>query len=53
MLSSATRWPVIDEGHVIGITMIGEPQNLIIADKASWSVAEFFSRMAPISIPVF
>ena len=33
--------------------MVGEPQNLIIADKASWGFAEFFIRMAPITLPVF
>ncbi|GAB2700119.1 sodium/proton antiporter NhaB [Aliiglaciecola sp. 3_MG-2023] len=35
------------------MTMVGEPQNLIIADKASWGFGEFFVRMAPITIPVF
>lgn len=35
------------------MTMVGEPQNLIIADKASWGFGEFFIRMAPITIPVF
>lgn len=35
------------------MTMVGEPQNLIIADKASWDFGEFFIRMAPITIPVF
>ncbi len=35
------------------MTMVGEPQNLIIADKASWDFVEFFTRMAPITIPVF
>lgn len=33
-------------------TMVGEPQNLIIADRASFDFIEFFLRMAPISIPV-
>ncbi|MFM2481117.1 sodium/proton antiporter NhaB [Celerinatantimonas sp. YJH-8] len=33
-------------------TMVGEPQNLIIADQAGWHFGEFFLRMAPISIPV-
>ena len=33
-------------------TVVGEPQNLLIADKASWDFAEFFLRMAPITMPV-
>jgi len=33
-------------------TLVGEPQNLLIAEKAGWSFAEFFLRMAPITIPV-
>ena len=35
------------------MTMVGEPQNLIIADKAGWNFTEFFVRMSPITIPVF
>lgn len=35
------------------MTMVGEPQNLIIADKASWSFVEFFMRMSPVTVPVF
>ena len=35
------------------MTMVGEPQNLIIADKAGWDFVEFFIRMAPVTIPVF
>jgi NhaB family Na+:H+ antiporter len=35
------------------MTMVGEPQNLIIADKAGWGFGEFFIRMSPITIPVF
>ncbi|WP_158968073.1 sodium/proton antiporter NhaB [Paraglaciecola sp. L3A3] len=35
------------------MTMVGEPQNLIIADKAGWDFVEFFVRMSPITIPVF
>ena len=35
------------------MTMVGEPQNLIIADKASWGFGEFFVRMSPITVPVF
>ncbi|MBV1910774.1 MAG: sodium/proton antiporter NhaB [Kangiellaceae bacterium] len=33
-------------------TLVGEPQNLLIAGKASWEFGEFFLRMAPITIPV-
>ncbi|UAA37935.1 sodium/proton antiporter NhaB [Paraneptunicella aestuarii] len=35
------------------MTMVGEPQNLIIAHKANWDFIEFFIRMSPITIPVF
>lgn len=34
-------------------TMVGEPQNLVIASKSGWDFIEFFFRMAPITIPVF
>jgi len=34
-------------------TMVGEPQNLLIAERANWSFIEFFYRMAPVSIPTF
>ena len=33
-------------------TIVGEPQNLLIATKADWSFMEFFLRMAPVTIPV-
>lgn len=33
-------------------TMVGEPQNLVIASRASWDFIEFFMRMAPITLPV-
>lgn len=33
-------------------TMVGEPQNLIIAERVGWDFVEFFVRMAPITIPV-
>ena len=33
--------------------MVGEPQNLLIAQVAGWQFIEFFVRMAPVSIPVF
>lgn len=35
------------------MTMVGEPQNLIIAERMDWGFVEFFTRMAPITIPVF
>lgn len=34
------------------MTMVGEPQNLIIAKSAGWHFGEFFLRMAPVSLPV-
>lgn len=34
------------------MTMVGEPQNLIIAHAASWDFASFFLRMAPVTVPV-
>ncbi|WP_305856045.1 sodium/proton antiporter NhaB [Balneatrix alpica] len=33
-------------------TLVGEPQNLLIADKAGWDFIQFFVLMAPISMPV-
>ena len=33
-------------------TLVGEPQNLLIAERAGWDFMEFFWRMAPITIPV-
>jgi NhaB family Na+:H+ antiporter len=33
-------------------TLVGEPQNLVIAGVAEWDFAEFFLRMAPVTIPV-
>jgi NhaB family Na+:H+ antiporter len=35
------------------MTMVGEPQNLLIATVADWQFVEFFLRMAHVSIPVF
>jgi len=32
-------------------TLVGEPQNLLIAEKASWNFIEFYVQMAPISLP--
>ena len=34
-------------------TLVGEPQNLLIAAIAGWEFVEFFLRMAPITMPVF
>ncbi len=34
-------------------TMVGEPQNLLIAEEAGWEFIEFAVRMSPITIPVF
>ncbi len=33
-------------------TLVGEPQNLLIAEVMDWDFAEFFMRMAHISMPV-
>src|SRR5210317_848641 len=33
-------------------TLVGEPQNLLIAEKMEWEFVEFFMRMAHISMPV-
>ncbi|WP_199608823.1 sodium/proton antiporter NhaB [Flocculibacter collagenilyticus] len=33
-------------------TMVGEPQNLVIAKTAGWEFAEFAIRMSPITIPI-
>ena len=34
-------------------TLVGEPQNLLIAAKMEWEFMEFFWKMAPITMPVF
>ncbi|WP_439256897.1 sodium/proton antiporter NhaB [Lonepinella sp. BR2271] len=34
------------------MTMVGEPQNLIIAEQSGWQFIEFFFRMSPVTIPV-
>jgi len=41
-------------GTAIGgvCTLVGEPQNLLIAEQAGWTFAEFFYRMAPVTMPV-
>lgn len=33
-------------------TMVGEPQNLLIAKVVGWDFAQFFLRVAPVSMPV-
>ncbi|UAW98656.1 sodium/proton antiporter NhaB [Halopseudomonas nanhaiensis] len=33
-------------------TLVGEPQNLLIAKTAGWDFVGFFLRMAPVSLPV-
>lgn len=33
-------------------TLVGEPQNLLIAQTAEWNFIEFFLKMAPITMPV-
>ena len=33
-------------------TLVGEPQNLLIAEKAGWNFIEFFMVMAPVTMPV-
>ncbi len=33
-------------------TLVGEPQNLLIAKTAGWEFVEFFIRVAPVSMPV-
>jgi len=33
-------------------TLVGEPQNLLIAERAGWDFLEFFLRMAPVTMPV-
>lgn len=35
------------------MTMVGEPQNLIIAKASGWHFGEFFIRMLPVTLPVF
>jgi NhaB family Na+:H+ antiporter len=35
------------------MTLVGEPQNLLIATVADWDFVEFFLRTLPVSAPVF
>lgn len=34
------------------MTIVGEPQNVLIADKMGWEFMEFFHRMRPVTMPV-
>src|SRR5690606_28161999 len=34
-------------------TLVGEPQNLLIAEKAGWDFVQFFVNMAPVTLPAF
>ncbi len=34
-------------------TLVGEPQNLLIAAKMDWNFVDFFVRMMPITMPTF
>jgi NhaB family Na+:H+ antiporter len=34
------------------MTLVGEPQNLLIATKVNWHFVEFFTRMLPVTVPV-
>jgi NhaB family Na+:H+ antiporter len=34
------------------MTLVGEPQNLLIGTVAGWEFVEFFMRMLPVSLPV-
>ena len=33
-------------------TIVGEPQNVLIAERMGWVFIEFFLRMAPVTLPV-
>ena len=33
-------------------TLVGEPQNLLIAEKAGWDFVQFFTLMSPVTMPV-
>ncbi len=41
-------------GTAIGgvMTLVGEPQNLLIAEQAGWNFGQFFVKVAPVSVPV-
>lgn len=34
------------------MTLVGEPQNILIATQANWEFVEFFFRMLPVTLPV-
>ncbi len=34
------------------LTLVGEPQNLLIGEKLGWHFADFFKNCSPVSIPV-
>ncbi len=34
------------------MTLVGEPQNILIASRAGWEFDEFFFRMLPVTLPV-
>jgi Na+:H+ antiporter, NhaB family len=34
------------------MTIVGEPQNIIIGERAGWDFIEFFLRMSPVTVPV-
>ncbi len=42
-------------GTAIGgvLTLVGEPQNIIIGNKMGWDFREFFLVMSPVTIPAF
>ncbi len=33
-------------------TLVGEPQNLLVGERAGWDFVEFFVKVAPVSLPV-
>lgn len=35
------------------LTLVGEPQNLIIGKQMDWDFIEFFKQCSPVSVPVF
>jgi NhaB family Na+:H+ antiporter len=35
------------------LTLVGEPQNLLIGSRMGWDFVEFFRHCAPVSLPVF
>lgn len=41
-------------GTMLGgiLTLVGEPQNLLIGELMGWSFVEFFEHMAPVTLPV-